>query len=52
LSIDTGEKLELIINDQGELEIKPITKKVILLITKAEQVNEPLLVVLEVIWVF
>ena len=27
LSIGTGDKLEFIINDQGELVIKPITKK-------------------------
>jgi len=27
LSIDTGDKLEFIINDQGELVIKSITKK-------------------------
>ena len=29
LSIGTGDKLEFIINDQGELVIKPITKKAI-----------------------
>jgi len=29
LSIDTGDKVEFIINDQGELVIKPITKKAI-----------------------